>query len=66
MNKYLMDDRDFYLNRFKNIIKTDTGYKLQPFYAENNNHEIIKLTNCNDEKCCDIFRRRDDSIYRKN
>ena len=54
MNKYLMDDRDFYLNRFKNIIKTDTGYKLQPVYAENNNHEIIKLTNCNDEKCCDI------------
>lgn len=49
-----MDDRDFYLNRFKNIIKTDTGYKLQPVYAEDNNHEIIKLTNCNDEKCCDI------------
>ena len=54
MNKYLMDDRDFYLNRFKNIIKTDTGYKLQPVYVEDNNHEIIKLTNCNDEKCCDI------------
>lgn len=54
MNKYLMDDRDFYLNRFKNIIKTDTGYKLQPVYAEDNNHEIIKVTDCADEKCCEI------------
>ena len=54
MNKYLMDDRDFYLNRFKNIIKTDTGYKLQPVYAEDNNREIIKVTDCADEKCCDI------------
>ena len=54
MNKYLMDDKDFYLNRFKNIVKTDTGYELQPVYAEDNNNEIIKLTNYNDEKCCDI------------
>lgn len=58
MIQTLYDDKDFYLNLLKNIIKTEKGYELQNAYIEvksNNGNKIIKVTNTSDfEHNCSI------------
>lgn len=54
----LYDDKDFYLNLSKNIIKTEKGYELQNAYIEvtgNDGNKTIKATNTSDfEHNCSI------------